>query len=129
MEYIKDFDKWNDDKKKTNSKLASKEFNNREVWWVKFGINIGSEQDGIGEDFERPIVIIKKFSHNTFLCAPLTTKLKNVKYRVALSANNKISYAILDQIKVLDSRRLIRKIGLADSFEFSFLKESVKSIF
>lgn len=127
--YNKNFDKWNKEKQFVNKKEAIQEFSNGEVWWVKFGINIGSEQDGIGDDFERPVVILKKFSSSTFLSVPLTTKKKENKYRVDLSANNNQSYAIVDQMRVLDSRRLIRKIGQADSVEFTKLKMAVNKLF
>ena len=127
--HVKKFDEWNVDKKLLEKILRKQQFSNGEVWWVKFGVNVGSEQDGIGQSFERPIVIIKKFSSTTFLCVPLTTKEKDIKYRTKLSANNKISYAIIDQVRVLDSKRLIRKIGEADIDEFKVLKFIIRSMF
>ena len=36
-------------------------FKEREIWWVNLGVNVGFEQDGKGDNFERPILILKKF--------------------------------------------------------------------
>ena len=55
----KDFDKWNERKKALNDRERIL-FNPREIWWCSFGVNIGSEQDGSGDNFERPVIIIKK---------------------------------------------------------------------
>ena len=51
-------------------------FHEREVWWCSLGANIGFEQDGGGEDFERPVVILKKFNLDACLIVPLTARPK-----------------------------------------------------
>ena len=48
----KEFDIWNANKKNIqNRELLNIKFHSREVWWCAVGVNIGSEQDGIGENF------------------------------------------------------------------------------
>ena len=42
-----------------NAPLAYKE---RDVWWVSLGHNIGDEEDGKGNSFSRPVLIVKGFS-------------------------------------------------------------------
>jgi hypothetical protein len=42
----KDFDKWNETKKKIHDRINTPFFNEREVWWCVLGRNIGVEQDG-----------------------------------------------------------------------------------
>jgi hypothetical protein len=63
----KDFDGWI--KKKKSLHESSKEkaayFYEREIWWCSIGINIGFEQDGKNEHFERPVLVLRKF--NRFL--------------------------------------------------------------
>ena len=44
------------------------------------GKNIGFEQDGKGENFVRPVVIIKGFNKNMFFGIPLSTKMKEGKF-------------------------------------------------
>lgn len=33
-----------------------------EVYWMSIGVNVGSEQDGKGRKFARPVLIVKGFS-------------------------------------------------------------------
>ena len=68
---MKDFDRWNTGKKKIHDEGTQKLFHEREIWWASFGINIGREQDGRGDNFERPIVVLKTLSPDTFMCLPL----------------------------------------------------------
>ena len=103
----KDFDEWNFKKKNLNRKIIFSDFKEGEIWWCSLGLNIGSEQDGGGLNFERPVLIIRKFSSTTFLCLPITSKNKRGNYYYELDKNNTI---ILCQPRLLDSRRLIREI-------------------
>ncbi|MCA9353767.1 hypothetical protein KC842_02765 [Candidatus Nomurabacteria bacterium] len=73
---MKNFDSWIKEKKNINNNGTKKLFHRREIWWACFGINIGREQDGRGDNFERPIIILKKLSQDTFICLPLSTKKK-----------------------------------------------------
>jgi mRNA-degrading endonuclease toxin of MazEF toxin-antitoxin module len=125
---MKNFDYWNDLKKLVDMKNINLEFHEREIWWASFGLNIGSEQNGIGESFERPVVIIKKLSPNTFLCAPLSTKKKLDKFQSEINSNKK-GFALLDQVRVLDFKRLLRKIGTADEKEFSILRVKFSKLY
>ena len=72
----KNFDGWNDYKKKLDTHTRVAHFDNGEIWWCSVGINVGSEQDSYSADFARPIVILKKFTDRIFLGVPLTTKIK-----------------------------------------------------
>ena len=57
---VKDFDGWNEVKKKTNGE-EPRLYTVREIWWCQFGVNIGTEQDGSGARFLRPAVIMGGF--------------------------------------------------------------------
>lgn len=117
--YIKDFDTWNNLKKEIDSQTPKNIlFHTREVWWCTFGLNIGSEQNGVGIEFDRPVLIIKKLSPTTFLCAPLTTKKKLEKFQSVITTD-KVGYVLLDQVRTCDSKRLIRKIATVNEQEFS----------
>lgn len=65
LENIKDFmmeenfDKWNQIKQKTQNMEETIFFKERDIFWAKLGKNIGFEQDGKGEEFTRPVIIIK----------------------------------------------------------------------
>ena len=54
-EYVKQFDSWNEKKKRTDGKSIAEDFffHEREVWWCAVGVNVGTEVDGKNDDFER----------------------------------------------------------------------------
>jgi mRNA interferase MazF len=125
----KDFDKWNKFKKEIDDSKVDFYVQTRQIWWCSLGVNIGSEQNGHGESFERPVIIIRKYTSDTFLCIPLTTKEKsgNYYYKIGDSLEN-ISYAILSQAKVLDRKRLRRLVGMIPHKEFHIIVEKYKDL-
>ena len=42
-----------------------------QIWWCHLGENIGTEINGKGKSFTRPVIIFKKLSQFTFLAIPL----------------------------------------------------------
>lgn len=44
------------------------------------GQNIGFEQNGKGDNFVRPVIILKKFNKNMFFGIPLSTQIKDGKF-------------------------------------------------
>jgi len=125
----KDFDKWNNRKKLIHHNKEDKFYHEREVWWCSLGINVGFEQDGKGEDFSRPVLIIKGFSKNVFLCVPLTTKLKLGKFYHDIDLGDKvIRKVILSQIRLIDSKRLENKICTIDEKQFKSIKQKITQL-
>ncbi|MBI4385264.1 type II toxin-antitoxin system PemK/MazF family toxin [Candidatus Parcubacteria bacterium] len=123
----KDFDKWNEGKKRINERdTADVYFYEREIWWCALGVNVGFEQDGTGETFERPIVIIKKYNPQVFLAVPLSATSKRGKYYTPLGlVDGRDAVAILSQLRLLDCKRLTNRIGILDSSTFDKLVESI----
>lgn len=122
----KDFDKWNKNKKQIHINNENKFYCEREVWWCSLGINIGFEQDGKGEDFSRPILVIKGFSKDVLLCIPLTTKLKEGIYYSDIDLGDGIKRkVILSQIRLIDSKRLEEKICTIDEIQFNVIKQKI----
>jgi mRNA interferase MazF len=80
--YIKDFDKWNAYQKTLDKQEFEGFCREREVWWCALGVNIGSEQDGKNNGFERPTLILKKISDELLLVAPFTSKLIKNRYSI-----------------------------------------------
>lgn len=125
---MKDYDSWNKEKQIINSTGCRKLFHEREIWWSSFGINVGREQDGRGDNFERPIIILKKLSPDTFMCLPLSTKKKLEKFQAEVNHEEVCGFALLDQVRVLDSKRLLRKIGTVSVTEFESVITRFKKI-
>jgi mRNA interferase MazF len=123
---LKDFDQWSKNKKRIHINNENKLYCEREVWWCSLGINIGFEQDGKGEDFSRPILIIKGFSKDVLLCIPLTTKLKEGKYYHDIDLGDGLARkVILSQIRLIDSKRLEEKICTVNETQFKMIKQKI----
>lgn len=122
----KDFDKWNAKKKEIDNDHTGVYIQTKQIWWCSIGLNIGSEQNGHGDHFERPVIIIRKYTTDTFLCLPFTSKEKlgNYFYKI----NDTLSSVILSQARVLDRKRLTRFIGLISHKEFHDLIERYKNL-
>lgn len=84
------------------------------------------EQDGKGPDFARPVLIIKGFSKEVFLCVPLTTKMKKGKYYADIELSDKAPRkVILSQIRLVDSKRLQEKMTTVDAGQFQKIKQAI----
>lgn len=123
----KDFQKWNEKKEKIHESADSFFFHEREVWWCSLGINVGYEQDG-AKNFIRPIIIFKKFNNRIFWGIPLTTKDKNGKYYYKFAFLNKNNTAILSQLRLLDSKRLVDKMGVMEEGDFLKIKKAINKL-
>jgi len=126
---LKEFDRWNGVKKKTHEESKKRNFKEREIFNAKVGKNIGFEQNGVGNKFMRPILIVKKFSNSSFYAIPLSTTEKRNKYYFEFEfIKEKKSVAILSQMKNFDAKRLLNKIGMISQDDFIELKRQLKDI-
>lgn len=124
-----DFDIWNKVKKETDSSIKIPFFHPREIWFARLGKNIGYEQNGKGNEFLRPIIVVKKFNNSIFWGIPLSTYLKKGRYYFYISdSGGKKAVAILSQIRLIDGRRLRYKIGDIDEEIFSKMKRAISDI-
>jgi len=76
MNNKKDFDRWNELKKKLHQRDEKILFHEREIWWCSLGLNIGFEEDGKHSLFERPVLIVRKFNKYVLWVLPLTRSHK-----------------------------------------------------
>jgi mRNA-degrading endonuclease toxin of MazEF toxin-antitoxin module len=125
----KDFDNWNKRKKDIHNNGESKLYHTRELWWCSLGVNVGSEQDGTGKDYERPVLIYKGLSKQTCIVLPLTSSKEVHKMRIPIGKVDEVNAsAILSQIKVIDTKRLINKLGFVDIETFKIITKAVKGL-
>lgn len=73
---IKNFDAWNNRKKELEDKTAQYLFKTGDVWWCAVGLNVGTESCGKGNDYQRPVLVLKKLSNDSFIGIPLKQKLE-----------------------------------------------------
>ena len=125
----KDFDGWNKVKKQTHAEHP-RLYTVREIWWCRLGVNIGTEQDGGSRLFLRPVIILRAFGPDTLVVVPLTTseRLHPLRIPVGVIQGEKAS-ALLSQLRVVDTRRLIEKVGFLEKSIFTELRKSVRKLF
>lgn len=122
----KDFDRWNDKKKVLHGKSEAPFYHEREIWWCALGVNIGFEQDGTGENFDRPVVIIRGFNKEVCFAVALVGKKKTGKYYFDVGKiEDREASAVLSQVRLLDTKRLLRKIDTLDEKTFNELKKAL----
>jgi len=125
----KEFDTWNKQKKDIHEKEKIPFFHEKELWFISMWLNVGYEQDGKWEEYARPVVIIKKCNKYCFLWVPLTTNKKNGKYYYSFDFHGSISTAILSQVRLYSSKRLIDNRGKIETLSFQKLKEKIRELF
>lgn len=117
--WSKNFDSWNVLKKQLDERERTGHFGAREVWWCYVGVNIGREQGGHDEGFERPVLVIKGFGTDLFWGVLLSTKIKpSNRYYLPLKHDGIMFSAIISQLRLMDTRRLIRKMYVLEPTGF-----------
>ena len=125
----KDFDGWNEAKKRTDIG-AVRFYTVREIWWCRLGVNIGTEQDGKGKKYVRPCVIIYSFGKDACLVIPLTTSTRTHPLRIDIgTVYGEPAKANISQMRVIDTRRLLKKIEFLDKTPFAELKKHIRGLF
>ncbi len=122
---MKDFDNWNKNKKEIDEISLNKNFSERDVWFIKMGLNVGFEQDGKGEEYLRPVLILKKFNKTVFLGIPLTKVGKKLPFYHTFKFKGENSTAILSQVRLFDTKRLKFRYGKVSKFDFKGVKEKL----
>lgn len=104
-------------------------FNIREIWWASLGVNIGQEQNGKNDKYERPVLILRKFNQRIILVISLSSRLKQGRYYYHFFFNGRPNVAILSQVRLLSVKRLIRKAGSLDNKNFRNILSKLKTLF
>lgn len=102
-------------------------FYEREIWWASLGSNIGFEEDGKNSGFERPVLVLKKFSSRILWVLPLTSREREGDFYYTFKFDDIKSTVILPQLRTISSKRLIRKMGKISEEEFVNIKMRIKN--
>ncbi len=124
----KHFDQWNIFKQRLDLEHKVPTFKQKEIWWCSIGVNIGHEENGKNQFFNRPVLIVRKFNNHIFLGVPLTTKIKDNKFYHTISVKSKNQSAMLSQIRVWESKRLTHKMGEIGEDEFKVMRKKIKEM-
>ena len=126
----KDFKRWHTKKSGIhNDQHVRVFFNEREIWWCALGANVGYEQDGKGDDFMRPIIVLKQFNKEVFWALPLTTQVKVGKYYFPIDlGDGKGRRVILSQLRLVDAKRLKEKLSVVPKKQFQELRKAITAL-
>ena len=127
----KDFRKWHSEKSAIHNDKKRPFFHVREVWFCSLGANIGYEQNGGGDKYLRPVLVLRKFNNEVLWALPFTKHNKKGKYyvRVRISRSKIASTLILSQIRLIDAKRLQYKLGDVSKRDFGELKKRLVALF
>jgi len=127
---MKDFSNWVKAKEKQHfSTKTTPHVNERDVWWVSLGENIGFEMNGKSKDFTRPVIIFKKLSQGFYFVIPLTTKIKKGSWYVHFRLKTQDQFACLHQARAVDYRRLHSRLGRLDDEDFNKVVAGFTSLY
>ena len=128
------YDVWNSVKKKTEKSNRKLGIKSREIFWLKIGKNIGHEEYGKGQEFVRPVIVIRQLTSDLFVGVPTTTTKKddndyfhNINY-VNRKKVEVHSVAMLLQFRTFSKKRLLSKIGTVQKNEFDVIVDKLKGV-
>jgi mRNA-degrading endonuclease toxin of MazEF toxin-antitoxin module len=124
----KDFGAWHALKADIDESSFRPMFHEREIWWCSLGVNVGREEDGKNERFERPVLIFRKFNHEIFWGMPATSADRIWEYYFPYEHDGRQSTIILSQMRTLDGKRLLRKMGTLTEIDFENLKAKFQKL-
>lgn len=125
----KDFDRWHEKKKRIDAAEFRDFVNEREVWWCTLGVNIGVEQDGSPDAFERPVLIVRKFNKEMVLVVPLTSTPRRTPFHIVVRHQGLEFAAVISQVRLISTKRLARKIYQMDAAIFAEVVARLRSLF
>lgn len=125
----KDFATWNALKSRIHAEGKEKLFHAQEMRWCALGANVGVEADGKHSLFERPVIVFRKLNADMFWGLPLTSRKKEHRsyyFHFSILGNEQI--ALLSQMRVFSTKRLIRRITKISDAEFLALNTQMLSL-
>jgi len=128
------FDVWNDVKQRAHNTPRNVGFKPREIFWMRIGQNVGSEEFGKGNEFQRPVLIVKKLTRDLFVGIPLTSHIKQsndyfhlITYKTKKGIRQ--SSAMILQLRTYDKKRLMGKIATLEKRQFEEVLKKAGNFF
>ena len=102
---------------------------------VLVNLNIDANQGDNGAEIRkiRPCVVISPDEMNRYLrtivVAPMTTRSRIIPTRVRIRHNQKTGYVVVDQIRTVDRKRIVRRLGKLTQAEIRKLKRVLRETY
>ena len=98
--------------------------NQYEIYLINLDPTVGHEIKK-----SRPCVVISpnEINHSiaTIIIAPMTTKSRNYPTRLDIQFQGKKGWIVLDQIRTIDKKRIIKKMGKLNEIKISEIKKMI----
>lgn len=104
--YYKDFVGWAKFAEQVERRPRPANLKSGIICWCYLGVNIGTEQDGTGENYARPVLILGTTSPNQVLILPFTSKRKEGRSYVEIMINGIPETLIINQPRTVDIKRI-----------------------
>ena len=115
---IKHFGIWIALKERIHFAARKWKFREREIWWMAIGENVGTEINGKGVNFLRPVLIVRKYGAGGFFGIPLSSQIHKGIWYVHFLTKDKLQCALLSQASSFSSYRLYSYIGRISKADF-----------
>lgn len=127
--YFKDFNRWNQVKQTLNREERNPCVRAGEIRWATFGVNVGSEIDGKGNSFTRPVLIIHTIGNYLALVVPMSTKLKHSAGYVPFNYNDKNVSLCLHQMRAISQKRIFSRLLKIPGNQLRLVKSAISTFF
>jgi len=129
MEKTKElYNDWNEQKVYIELQNIRTFFKERDIFYLRAWKNVWFEQNWKWGNFSRPFLVLKKFNNETFWWVPLSSKTKEWKYYHNFILNNIPQTAIISQMRLIDSKRILDKIWMIDKINYDLIKQKIKNL-
>lgn len=99
-----------------------------EIWLAALDPTVGSEIRKT-----RPCIVISPPEMHDYLrtviVAPMTTGSHPAPFRIPISFQRKSGLILLDQLRTLDKRRLVKRLGMARTATVGVMLETLQEVF
>jgi mRNA interferase MazF len=127
--YVKEFDRWNTVKQNLQKQKSEVFIRSGEIRWCTVGVNVGSEIDGKGESFTRPVLVLHVIGNKLALIVPLSTQKKSVPGYYSFFFKGLEQALCIHQIKIISSKRLLRRKGKLTKNRLYEIKKQISEFY
>ena len=107
-------------------KISKEVIRKGEIRWSIFGVNIGREMDGKGENFARPVLILHVIGDSLALVAPITSKNKKLPGYIQLDWSGHGDSLCIHQIRIVSTKRILKRLAKISDSKLKEIKNSIK---
>lgn len=109
-------------------KRDHKPFREGEIRWLACGENVGTEINGKGKIYVRPVLILKRLDSHAVVGIPMTTQQKDGSWYIKVKFHGREIRAVISQIRIFSTKRLYNRIGRLDEQDVKNIKKGLAKL-